>query len=553
MYAPKPPMPSLEIASDAELVAASLAGERTAFARIVERYQRLLCSLAYSATGSLSESEDVAQETFLAAWRQLGQLREPDKLRPWLCGILRHQLSRFRRRDGREPVRQAEQLEATAELDSAELAAADQAMHAEERAMLWRTLEKLPEVYREPLILYYREHQSVEHVAAALDLTEDAVKQRLARGRRMLQEQVLAFVAGALSRTTPAKAFTAAVLAALPAALPTPAKAIGLGAATAQGGVLAKWTGLAAFVASVSGIVNLILSLRAALDQTRTPRERRMVVRTVLVSFGGFFAFLGLLYGLRVSAFQWWEHRLWFLGAAQAAVVVATLTFPFYVLHLLRRIRALRTAERARHPECFRDPVDQVNSAAGEYRSRLHLFGVPLVHLRFAIPEADAPPVFGWFAGGDRAYGLIFAWGTWAIAPISVGAFAIGLFSVGAVGVGLISLGTIATGLLAVGCFSIGIKAYAWLSALGWEAAQSGGFALARDAAHAPVAWAEHANTPLAIQMLTDPHAERNQMIFLILIALFSIVPVAAYAQAIRHRLGRRPPDLGSPPVPGQD
>jgi len=37
-----------------------------------------------------------------------------------------------------------------------------------------RSLEKIPELYREPLILYYREHQSIEHVAVALDLTEDA-------------------------------------------------------------------------------------------------------------------------------------------------------------------------------------------------------------------------------------------------------------------------------------------------------------------------------------------------------------------------------------------
>ena len=74
-------MPSIEVTSDAELVAACLAGERAAFGRIVERYQRLLCSLAYSTTGQLSQSEDVAQETFVEAWRQLGTLREPEKLR----------------------------------------------------------------------------------------------------------------------------------------------------------------------------------------------------------------------------------------------------------------------------------------------------------------------------------------------------------------------------------------------------------------------------------------------------------------------------------------
>ena len=53
--------------SDADLVAESLAGDRDAFGQIVARYQSLICSLAYSATGSLPRSEDLAQETFLAA------------------------------------------------------------------------------------------------------------------------------------------------------------------------------------------------------------------------------------------------------------------------------------------------------------------------------------------------------------------------------------------------------------------------------------------------------------------------------------------------------
>ena len=69
------------VSSDSELVTRSLAGNRDAFGRIVARYQSLLCSLAYSATGSLSQSEDLAQETFVAAWKQLADLREPEKLR----------------------------------------------------------------------------------------------------------------------------------------------------------------------------------------------------------------------------------------------------------------------------------------------------------------------------------------------------------------------------------------------------------------------------------------------------------------------------------------
>src|SRR6478672_5090496 len=89
--------------NDADLVSRSLAGDRHAFAEIVARYQSLICSLGYSATGSLSQSEDLAQETFLAAWKQLRALREPAKLRSWLCGIARNQINDTFRKQGREP------------------------------------------------------------------------------------------------------------------------------------------------------------------------------------------------------------------------------------------------------------------------------------------------------------------------------------------------------------------------------------------------------------------------------------------------------------------
>ncbi|HKI72343.1 MAG TPA: sigma factor [Verrucomicrobiae bacterium] len=69
--------------NDADLVAATLTGDREAFGQIVARYQSLICSLAYSATGSLGQSEDLAQEIFITAWKHLRVLREPDKLRAW--------------------------------------------------------------------------------------------------------------------------------------------------------------------------------------------------------------------------------------------------------------------------------------------------------------------------------------------------------------------------------------------------------------------------------------------------------------------------------------
>jgi RNA polymerase sigma factor (sigma-70 family) len=258
------PMQKADI-NDAELVAESLHGNRDAFRLIVERYQTLVSSLAYCATGNVSRSEDLAQETFVSAWKQLAELREPAKLRPWLCSIARSLISKEFRRQGREPDHAAESLEAVDEWVSPEPLPPDQVISDEEKAILWRSLERIPEIYREPLVLYYREHQSVEAVAQDLGLTEDAVKQRLSRGRKLLQAQFLAFVAGALEQTSPGKAFTLGVIAALPL-LATTAKAATVGTALAKhGGMAAKTTGSGGFLSAVfNGLMVMVYWLNAA-------------------------------------------------------------------------------------------------------------------------------------------------------------------------------------------------------------------------------------------------------------------------------------------------
>ena len=278
--------------NDAELVGESRSGNRDAFGQIVSRYQSLVCSLAYSATGSLSQSEDLAQETFVTAWRQLADLREPGKLRAWLCGIARNLINNSLRRQEREPSYAAEALDLIHETPALEPLPPDDAISREEEAILRRSLERIPEIYREPLVLFYREHQSVKAVAQDLELSEDAVKQRLSRGRKLLQEQVLAFVEGALERTRPDKTFTLGVLAALPVTATT-AKAAAVGTAMAKGATIVKST---AMVGSLGGLLATLggafITLRAQADDTKSPRERQFMlqmtgIRVVACAFIG--------------------------------------------------------------------------------------------------------------------------------------------------------------------------------------------------------------------------------------------------------------------------
>ncbi len=530
---------AIEDFSDASLVIASLGGDRQAFGQIVARYQRLLCSMAYSSLGSLSESEDVAQEAFVEAWKKLGSLREPEKLKSWLCGILRFKISRHRRKESRQPVRQASELHEADILDSPDKAIEDAAMNEEEQALLWKALETVPETYRETLILYYREHRSVEHVASELDLSEDAVKQRLSRGRKVLKEKMMNFVEGALTRSAPSHVFTATVIAAITTIAPS-AKAAGFGATAAKVGTTFKWATILTFLASVSGLISSAFALRANLDQTRTKRERRSVVSAVILFVGIALLLVGGLLGLRhLAVMQLWNVD-YLTVLSQVLVVGFVVSYCFLTVHLLKKTQSLRAAERKRRPDLFASPEDQPDAKNREYKSRFTVFGIPLIHAKFAMPEEGEKPAVGWIAAGQTAYGLLFAWGGFAVAPVSVGIISAGVFTVGAVGFGLISMGTVGVGVLAMGACAIGYKAYSSLSSLGWESAFSQSFSVAKEGAIGHIAYAKEVNNEAAVAITNLSTVGDTYMMVLGIMTLLVIVPVVCYASAVRKKM-RKP------------
>jgi RNA polymerase sigma factor (sigma-70 family) len=202
--------------TDAELLEASRRGELRAFGLLVERYQRVVAAVSYSRTRDHALSEDVAQETFLVAWQMLDRLREPASLRAWLCGIARNLARKARRRGEREVF--------DAEVSAAELCAGDDpfaaACAAEAEHVVREALGRVPETYRDALVLYYREQLSVREVAEALGISEAAALQRLSRGRHHLARGATDLVERALRGQPPRRDLARRVLAALPVASP---------------------------------------------------------------------------------------------------------------------------------------------------------------------------------------------------------------------------------------------------------------------------------------------------------------------------------------------
>jgi RNA polymerase sigma factor (sigma-70 family) len=385
MKLPPQPKPGASI-SDAELVIASLGGDRQAFGEIVARYQDLLCSLAYSTVGDIAHSEDIAQEAFVEAWRKLDSLREPEKLKAWLCGILRFKVSHFHRKEARQPVKGAGLLDEHGEYESDQERTEVMAIRDEEQALLWQAMEKVPENYREPLILFYRENRSIRHVAVDLNLSEDVVKQRLSRGRKLVQDGMMPFVEGALAKSKPGAAFTTGVLAAI-AAIPPAAKAALGTAVAAKAASWFKWANVLTTPAALSGAVSAFFGFRASLDQSRTANERRNVIRVAATLFFYPLVALAAILILRQLAIGAGENALPYVIASQVVVVGFVASYLVLVVLMLRGTRVLRARERERHPDAFRGSADRIDSRQREYKSRVRLLGVPLIHFRFGMPE----------------------------------------------------------------------------------------------------------------------------------------------------------------------
>jgi RNA polymerase sigma-70 factor, ECF subfamily len=163
------------------------AGNKQAFSRLVEVYQRPVYNLTYRMLGNPQEAEDAAQETFLRAYSRLRQYDGSHKFSTWILSIANHHcIDRLRKRRGSQvsiddnPVLQ--NLEEPTPQPETTLLDQEQAVE------LQSLINRLEPEYRTPLILRYWEDYSYEQIAEVMDLTVAAVKSRLFRARKQVAD-----------------------------------------------------------------------------------------------------------------------------------------------------------------------------------------------------------------------------------------------------------------------------------------------------------------------------------------------------------------------------
>lgn len=163
---------------DEALVAAARAGSDAAFMRLVQRHEGALRGfLRRSLAGSAAEADDLAQEVFMTAWSNLGRLKDPARVRSWLCGIgWRKAQDRMRSRR-RDAARDGAWLE---------IADATPGLSAEDRLAVAQAMGELSEGQRACITLCLVEGWSHAEASEALDLPLGTVKSYVDRGRARL-------------------------------------------------------------------------------------------------------------------------------------------------------------------------------------------------------------------------------------------------------------------------------------------------------------------------------------------------------------------------------
>ncbi|HEY8750436.1 MAG TPA: sigma-70 family RNA polymerase sigma factor [Tepidisphaeraceae bacterium] len=168
-----------------ELVRRAQLKDATAFAELVQIYQRMCLSVAFKVLSDASSAGDVTQDAFIKAWDRLVSLREPSHFGTWLCGIVRNlAVDRVRRR------RRAETLGPgciPAKAHRWTIDPVDDICRRESQDMIAGALADLDDTARTALTMRYYDRLPSKQIARVLGISPDAVDMRLIRARKRLK------------------------------------------------------------------------------------------------------------------------------------------------------------------------------------------------------------------------------------------------------------------------------------------------------------------------------------------------------------------------------
>ena len=164
--------------------------------QLVADHHRVVYAYAYRLSGNQADAEDVTQQTFLQAHRNLDQLRQPDRPVPWLLSIARSCWLKSVRR-------QRPTSAGVVELDVNEVPGPFPTDDDIDREQLQLALDQLPDEFRLPVVMFYFEELSYKEIAAELDIAAVTVMSRLSRAKNHLRKFLVDNTAESEEKTKP--------------------------------------------------------------------------------------------------------------------------------------------------------------------------------------------------------------------------------------------------------------------------------------------------------------------------------------------------------------
>ena len=175
--------------SDFELIDRFLAGDMSAFDALVQRYQQDVYRLAYRITLSVDDAKDLAQETFLQAYRALKDFHRRSSFYTWLYRIAVHLCFHHRKRSSRvEPVAEVPEAPAASAQPLHDL------LEAEQRHAVAMAIAALPPQQRAALTLRVHQNLSYKEIGATLQCSEGAARANVFHAIQKLRTQLADFV-----------------------------------------------------------------------------------------------------------------------------------------------------------------------------------------------------------------------------------------------------------------------------------------------------------------------------------------------------------------------
>ena len=182
--------------TEAEMIAVILGGETQVFHDLIHPHERSVYLMALSYLKNEADAEDVAQEAFVRAFRNLASFRAESKFSTWLISItLNEARTRLRRKmlvpmDSLDTPRDEDQHVSPALLRDWREIPSEALERGEIRKLLQDAIACLPDIYRQVFLLRDVEEMNINETASALNISVPSVKVRLHRARMMLQKQL---------------------------------------------------------------------------------------------------------------------------------------------------------------------------------------------------------------------------------------------------------------------------------------------------------------------------------------------------------------------------